>query len=198
MKKIFLFVLLIWPFIAFAYGQQNQTLEVITNESELPLELTESLDENVILIKQVNDFWPNTLLDIVLIISGITSMGLVVILWHQSRQTETSQKLSYGPVIHGRFNVGSGFPKLIIDNVGKGPALDLYLDIKTPDGKIILDTVKRLALTPDDKTHSTTVDLSKHPQVLLHGTYKDANRKLQKIHHMIDFPLMRKADEDDE
>jgi len=143
-----------------------------------------------------SDFWPNTIVDFILIGSGLATMTLVFILWRQNRNTEISMRLTYGPVIHGRYHKREGFPRLLIDNVGNGPALDLDLKIKTPDGKTILDTVKRLTLAPDDPTHATTVDLSKNSEVLLDGTYKDANRKTQKIQHILKYPLMTEVKDD--
>jgi len=198
MNRLFFLVLFIWPLIAFAYGQQNQTSEMIMIDTEdSTMGVMDNIIKNHVSVRDANDFWPNTLLDIVLILSGLATVVLVYVLWHQNRQTEISMKLSYGPVIHGRYHRRDGFPRLLIDNVGNGPALDLDLEIKTKDGKITLDTVKRLALTPDDPTHGTKVDLSKHPEVLLDGTYKDANRKTQIIHHLIQYPLMGNIEENE-
>ena len=199
MKFLFLFALMIWPFIAFAYGQQNQTDEIVIVESDaLQQKIAEKTTDDLIHVKISNDFWPDTLLDIILILSGLASVAFVIVLWRQNKQTETSMKLSYGPVIHGRYHSRSGFPRLLIDNVGNGPALDLNLEIKTPDGKTVLDTVNRLALTPSDPTHGTKVDLSKYPEVLLVGTYKDANRVTQPIHHIIQFSGLSKKEEKEE
>jgi len=150
------------------------------------------------MIQIMSEFWPNSLVDFVLIASGIATVVLVYVLWRQNKQTEISMKLSYGPVIHGRYHSRSGYPRLLIDNVGNGPALDLNLKIKTPDGKTTLETVKRLALTHEDPTHQTKVDLSKYPEVLLEGTYKDANRMTQKINHKIQFPMLEEDSEKSE
>jgi hypothetical protein len=189
-------VLCIWPILVYSHAQENQANDVyITDNSQV--KVIGNLTENPMLIGVSNDFYPNTLLDFILIGSGIATMFFVFLLWRQNKHTETSMKLSYGPVIHGRFGKKDGFPKLFLKNYGRGPALDVQINIVTPDGTI-LDRVKRFALTPDDGLHPTKVDLSKTPKVYLKGTIKDVNFETKSVDHELNYPLMEEIEEHEE